>query len=152
MKTRASRNRWIMAGALIAAAAGFAVIAGARIGDNLVYYWSPSQLRGAGDKAYGVTIRLGGMVVKNSVTPVSGSSGLEFNVTDGKATVHVRSRGVPPQMFREGIGVVVEGTMNRGGWFESNRLMVSHNNEYRAPKHDAVDTEKLIRSTKGLDD
>ena len=42
---------------------------------------------------------------------VTGASELEFDVSDGKAVVHVRSSGVPPQMFREGIGVVVEGTM-----------------------------------------
>jgi cytochrome c-type biogenesis protein CcmE len=146
-----ARNRWIMAAALLVAVAGFAMIAGARIGNNLVYYWSPSQLRGAGEKAYGATIRLGGMVARDSVSAAGGPSALEFDVTDGRATVHVRSHGVPPQMFREGIGVVVEGTMNHGGWFESSRLMVSHNNEYRAPKHGEADAEKLIRSTKGLD-
>ncbi len=65
--------------------------------------------------------------------------------------MHVRSNGIPPQMFREGIGVVVEGTMVPGGWFQSDRLMVSHNNEYRAPKNDeAVDAKELIRTTDGV--
>ena len=60
------------------------------------------------------------------------SPALEFDVKDATGIVHVKSTGVPPQMFRENIGVVVEGTMTRGGYFQSNRLMVSHNNEYRA--------------------
>ena len=48
--------------------------------------------------------------------------------------MHVQcTKSVPPQMFREGIGVVVEGTMTQAGHFESQRLMVSHDNEYRAP-------------------
>src|SRR5437764_1356908 len=72
--------------------------------------------------------------------------------TDRLAIVHVKSNGVPPQMFRVGIGVVVEGTMTRGGYFQSDRLMVSHNNEYRAPKAgEQIDTKKLIKSTKGVE-
>lgn len=79
-------------------------------------------------------------------------STLDFDVTDRATTVHVKSNGVPPQMFREGIGVVVEGTMMRGGYFQSDRLMVSHNNEYRAPKvGEAINAKQLIKSTKGLE-
>ena len=73
---------------------------------------------------------------------------------DANAVVHVKSSGVPPQMFRDGIGVVVEGTMTRGGSFESHRLMVSHNNEYKAPQAghpmDKQGLEKLMRTTEGL--
>ena len=77
---------------------------------------------------------------------------LDFDVTDRHTTVHVKSDGVPPQMFREGIGVVVEGTMTRAGYFQSDRLMVSHNNEYRAPKPgEQIDAKKLIKSTKGIE-
>jgi cytochrome c-type biogenesis protein CcmE len=69
--------------------------------------------------------------------------------------VHVKSTGVPPQMFRENIGVVVEGTMTRAGYFQCNRLMVSHNNEYKAPQKghpvDRKELERLMRSTEGLE-
>jgi cytochrome c-type biogenesis protein CcmE len=77
---------------------------------------------------------------------------LTFDVADGRTSVRVRTRAVPPQMFREGIGVVVEGTLNRDGLFEGARLLVSHSNEYRAP-HDGetADVRQLIRSTEGLD-
>ena len=61
----------------------------------------------------------------------------------------MRIHGVPPQMFREGIGVVVEGTMLRDGYFDGSRLMVSHNNEYRAP-HGKANAEQLIKSTEGV--
>jgi cytochrome c-type biogenesis protein CcmE len=58
-------------------------------------------------------------------------------------------------MFRENIGVVVEGTMVRGGYFQSNRLMVSHNNEYKAPEAghpvDQKELRKMIESTEGLE-
>jgi cytochrome c-type biogenesis protein CcmE len=147
----ASRTRWLAVGALLVAAAGFALITAGGIGENLVYYWGPSELHAAGDKAYGATIRLGGQVAEGSVKQGQGSQ-LEFDVVDGTQKVHVRTRSVPPQMFREGIGVVVEGTMTRAGYFESQRLLVSHGNEYRAPGDgEAVDIEKAIKSTQGLE-
>jgi cytochrome c-type biogenesis protein CcmE len=54
-------------------------------------------------------------------------------------------------MFREGIGVVVEGTMTPGNYFESTRLMVKHGNDYQVPKDGRpVDAATLMRSTEGL--
>jgi cytochrome c-type biogenesis protein CcmE len=149
------RTRIFMFAALIVAAVALSIIAGSGISQNLVYYWTPSDLHAAGGKAYGATIRLGGMVAAGSIRNVSGSSNVEFDVKDASNIVHVKSHGAPPQMFRENIGVVVEGTMVQGGWFQSERLMVSHNNQYRAPaKGHAVDRkelERLMKSADGLD-
>jgi len=147
----AMKSRWPILVALLVAASAFALIAFGRIGNNLVYYWSPSDLIHAGDKAYGASIRLGGLVAPGSLVKNATSTDVEFDVTDLKTTVHVRTHGVPPQMFREGIGVVVEGTMTRDAGFDGSRVMVSHNNEYRAPKnHDTMNAEELIKSTKGV--
>jgi cytochrome c-type biogenesis protein CcmE len=156
--TAASRRktRLFMVGAFAVAIAAFLVIAYGGISKNLVYYWTPTDLHAAGDKAYGATIRLGGMVVTHSIKRPSGVSGLEFDVKDATGIVHVKSTGVPPQMFRENVGVVVEGTMTRSGYFQCNRLMVSHNNEYRAPKGghkmSKEELQKLMQSTEGLKD
>ena len=150
------RSRIFMIAAFIVAAAAFIVIAAGGINKNLVYYWTPTDLHNAGDKAYGATIRLGGMVAPGSIKNRTGVSGLEFDVLDATGRVHVKSAGVPPQMFRENIGVVVEGTMTRNGYFESHRLMVSHNNQYKAPKSghpmDKKELEKLMKTTEGLED
>lgn len=142
--TRRKTRRFILL-AIAVAAIAFVAIAAGGINDNLVYYWTPTDLRAAGDKAYGATIRLGGMVAEGSVRQRIGTSGVEFDVKDANAIVHVKSSGVPPQMFRGGIGVVVEGTMSRNGWFESHRLMVSHNNEYRAPTAGHPVDEKAMK-------
>lgn len=150
------RTRLFMLGAFVVAAIAFAVIATSGINQNLIYYWTPADLHKAGDKAYGATIRLGGMVAPGSIKSQTGSSAVEFDVKDATDVVHVKSSGAPPQMFRENIGVVVEGTMVRGGYFKSDRLMVSHNNQYRAPKAghpvDKQELEKLMKSTEGLKD
>jgi len=146
------RTKWFAIAALAVAAGAFLVITAGGIGQNLVYYWGPTELRAAGDKAVGATIRLGGMVARESIRYGEGVSGLEFDVVDGRHAVHVKSQGVPPQMFREGIGVVVEGTMTRAGHFECRRLMVSHDNEYRAPGDPLrADVQQLMRTTKGLE-
>src|SRR5688500_9434278 len=147
-------RRWFAVGAVaVAVAALFAITAGG-IGQNLVYYWGPTELRAAGDKAVGATIRLGGLVKKGSLVRQTNGSTLEFDVIDRPGgTVHVVTHSVPPQMFREGIGVVVEGTMTPAGHFESRRLMVSHSNEYRAPDDPSrADTQELMRTTEGLKD
>lgn len=144
------RNRWFALGALAVAAVAFLIITLGGIGENLVYYWGPSEVHAAGDKAVGASIRLGGQVAANSIKELGGAS-LEFDVTDGSQIVHVRSAGVPPQMFREGIGVVVEGTMTRSGYFESQRLMVSHGNEYQAPTEGKpASVQELMKTTEGL--
>lgn len=146
---RARSNRWFLAGALAVAGLAFLLITAGGIGSNLVYYWGPTEVMAAGPKAVGATIRLGGLVAPGSVQRSEGS-GLRFDVTDGKHKVHVQSRGVPPQMFRERIGVVVEGTMTKDGYFDCHRLMVSHSNEYRAPddkdQAEKLDMRKLMRS------
>jgi cytochrome c-type biogenesis protein CcmE len=137
MKT-SSRNRLIALAALLVAGAALGFIAFGNIGKNLVYYWSPSEMLGRGENAYGATVRLGGIVQPGSIAWDARHTRLTFKVADSHApdaaAVVVSSTEVPPQMFREGIGVVVEGTYSRSGVFTSNRLMVKHSNEYRAPK------------------
>ena len=148
------KTRLFMIGAFVVAGIAFAIIAASGINDNLVYYWTPTDLQANGQKAYGATIRLGGMVAPGSIRKLGGSA-VEFDVHDSAAKVHVRTNTVPPQMFRENIGVVVEGTMVRGGYFESSRLMVSHDNEYKAPEAghpvDQKQLRKMIESTEGLE-
>jgi cytochrome c-type biogenesis protein CcmE len=132
-----------LAGALL-----YLVVGG--IGQNLVYYWGPTEVLAAGPKAQGASIRLGGLVEKGSIVKGDGSN-LRFTVTDGKKSVPVRCTSVPPQMFREGIGVVVEGTVAADNVFEAHRLMVSHGNEYRAPDDPlAVQLKKSMESTKDV--
>lgn len=134
----AVRNRLIAIAALAVAGGGLAFIAFGNLGQNLVFYWSPGEMLAKGDFAYGPTIRLGGLVKAGSIQWDAQHTRLQFRIADGKdpnaPSVLVSSSEVPPQMFREGIGVVVEGTFNKSQVFTSNRLMVNHSNEYRPPK------------------
>jgi len=141
-----SQKRWFLAAAVGVAALALGVLAVGGIGQNLVYYWGPTEVKAAGDKAYGATIRLGGLVALGSLRRTEGVSGLEFDVIDRQGQcLHVKGTAMPPQMFREKIGVVVEGTMTRAGHFESRRLMVSHDNEYRVPGDGKVVDDKQFK-------
>lgn len=136
--TSVTRNRLIALGALLVAGAALAFIAFGNIGKNLVFYWTPGEMLAQGSKAYGPTIRLGGVVQPGSLRWDAGRTHLTFRVADsdkqGAPSVQVVSSETPPQMFRERIGVVVEGTFDRSQTFTSSRLMVNHSNEYRPPK------------------
>ncbi|MGH9379020.1 MAG: cytochrome c maturation protein CcmE [Thermoanaerobaculia bacterium] len=139
------RRRLLVVGALVVAGGVLAFLAFGGIGENLVYYWTPSELLAAGDKGRGASVRLGGQVVAGSIAHDPDGGTLRFAVTDGEATVPIVARAVPPAMFREGIGVVVEGRLGTGGAFETSRLMVKHDNEYRAPgEGEEPDMERLV--------
>lgn len=142
-----SKRRLLFALGIASIAAVLIFLAVGGIGENLVYYWSPSELSSAGEEAYEATVRLGGLVAPGTVE--RGSDGLElrFSVTDGEQHVPVHARTVPPAMFREGIGVVVEGRMGRDGVFETKRLMVKHDNQYQPPTEgDERSMEELVQS------
>jgi cytochrome c-type biogenesis protein CcmE len=95
---------------------------------------------------------LGGLVADGSIRRGPGASGVEFDVVDRKgALTHVKCSGVPPQMFRERIGVVVEGTLSRAGHFEGHRLMVSTAAVPRARGGEKVDVKAMMRTTEGLE-
>jgi cytochrome c-type biogenesis protein CcmE len=138
----ASKKKWqgplLALGALVVAGGALAFIAFGNLSDNLVYYWSPSDMLAKGTAAYGPTIRLGGLVVAKSIEWNPGHTALTFKVADSAEptakVISVACEEVPPQMFREGIGVVVEGTYDSSHVFKSSRLMVNHSNEYRPPK------------------
>ncbi len=123
-----------LAAALVVVLGGLGYLLYGGIGENLVYFLTPKELLARGERAYDAPIRLGGMVVPGSVQWDPQAVDLRFRLTDGTAEVGVHSRGAPPQMFRDSIGVVVEGTYGRDGVFQSKNLMVKHSNEYRPPK------------------
>jgi len=146
------RHRLLALGAIVIAAAAFGFLALGGLGKSLVYYWSPSELRAHGGRAEGATIRLGGLVAPGSIETGAGGLGLRFKMTDGTETVTVSTHAVPPAMFREGIGVVVEGAMQADGTFETDRLMIKHDNSYQAPgKDDARSVKELAKTLEPLE-
>lgn len=124
---------------------GFGYLIYGGLGNNLVYFLTPSELLAKRDSVVDKPVRLGGQVVPGSVKWDAAALDLQFMLQDGKDNVKVHATKAPPQMFREGQGVVVEGRLNRAGTFEAANLMVKHSNEYRAP-HDAQKPEEIYKT------
>ena len=127
------RSALVVGVVIIVAAFGFLLYGG--IDKNVVFFLTPNELLARGTAAYDVPIRLGGLVQPGSVKWDADKLDLRFVVMDsGGQSVNVHSSGAPPQMFRDGMGVVVEGRYHRDGVFNSTNLIVKHSNEYRPPK------------------
>lgn len=126
-------RRFTIIGALIAVAA-FAYFMIGGVKQNIVFFLTPTELLAKGPEAVNVPVRLGGMVKANSVEWDAEKLDLRFIITDGARDVPVRAVGAPPQMFRAGIGVIVEGRYAEAGTFQATNLMVKHSNEYKPPK------------------
>ena len=121
------RYRWFLVAGLglVAVLTGFLI---ANIGDDLVYYQTPSEVRADTARVDGGRFRLGGQVVPGTI--IADDDGVQFEVTDGIATVPVDHEGAPQQLFREGIGVVVEGIWD-GDTFHSDSMIIKHDEQYR---------------------
>jgi len=100
---------------------------------NVVYFLTPKELLAKGAEGYDKPLRLGGQVKPGSVVWDEQKLDLRFAVTDGAGEIKVHSKGAPPQMFKDGQGVVVEGRYGHDGVFKSTSVMVKHSNEYKAP-------------------
>lgn len=127
------KKSWIIGGGVIIVAV-FAWLLFGGLEKNVVFFLTPKELLAKGPDGVGVPVRLGGQVKPGSMQWDAKTLDLRFTVTDGVKDIAVRSTGSPPQMFREGMGVVVEGRVVPGGLFQATNLMVKHSNEYRAPK------------------
>lgn len=133
MKKRGMRIGALIGTVLVLSAFGYLVYGG--IGENIVYFLTPEELLEKGEAAYDAPVRLGGMVVPGSVVWNAEAIDLRFVMKGvGAETITVHARKAPPQMFREDMGVIVEGKLTRAGIFEASTLMVKHSNEYSAPK------------------
>ena len=127
------KKKWIIAGAAaIVAVFGWLLFGGLQ--KNVVFFLTPQELMAKGAESVGKPVRLGGLVKPGSVQWNAETLDLRFTVTDGTKEVLVHSTGAPPQMFRDGMGVIVEGRVGSAGVFEATGLMVKHSEEYRAPK------------------
>jgi len=142
------KKSWIIAGAAVLVAV-FAWMLFGGLEKNVVFFLTPKELMAKGRDGVGVPVRLGGQVKPGSMSWDAKTLDLRFTVTDGAKEIPVHSTGAPPQMFRDGMGVVVEGKVGQGGVFQATNLMVKHSNEYRAPKPGEEAHEKYKTLIKG---
>lgn len=126
---RRQRLFWIAGAMLAAALLAYALIRA--FNDNLVFFYTPTQLLNH-EVPSGRAYRLGGMVSEGSLKREPGTLNISFTVTDTKHTVPVRYSGVVPDLFKEGKGVVAEGRYENGTFIAS-EILAKHDENYMPP-------------------
>ncbi len=128
--TRKKRLLWLLAISLVATAIGFSMIK--VFNENLVFFYTPKQILDGktpiGQKSY----RLGGMVKKGSVQRDPDSLKVQFVVEDNQRSVLVVFTGILPDLFKEGTGVVADGSWD-GQVFTATEVLAKHDEQYMPP-------------------
>jgi len=120
---------------VIAAAAVLAAVLLAMWGlrSRAAYFYTPPEIA-AGKAAVGQPVRLGGMVEKGSIQRLPDGVTIRFTVGDSSAHVPVVYRGIVPDLFREGSGVVAEGQLAKDGTFVADNILAKHDERYMPPE------------------
>ena len=125
--TRKGRRLALIAVALgvVAAAVGLALYA---LDDSIVFFYSPSEVLQKNVQA-GARLRVGGLVEPGSVVKTADDK-LDFSITDGVRQIKVSFEGLPPDLFREGQGVVAEGVLEAPGELRAETILAKHDERY----------------------
>lgn len=120
---------------LLAVVAVLAAVVLAMVGlrQQASYFYAPSDVARDGVPS-GREVRLGGMVAKGSIHRERDGVTIRFTVTDGLKSVPVLFRGIAPDLFREGSGVVAEGMFRPDGLFVADNLLAKHDERYMPPQ------------------
>lgn len=130
MTRRQRRGALILAAlAVLGLAVGLVLVA---LRDTIVFFYTPSDIAERELQA-GQRFRLGGLVLAGSVERGQGTD-VRFVVTDTKKTIPVTYRGVLPDLFREGQGVVAEGKLESSGVFHADAVLAKHDETYMPPE------------------
>ncbi len=125
-RKRKRRLVYVVAGLACVVAIGLLLFGGLR--SNIVYFRTVSEAVEENDDG---RFRLAGEVVAGTI--IETDDGVQFDVTDGEATVTVVNRGDPPGLFGDEVPIVAEGHWGEGTTFESDRILVRHDNQYQPP-------------------
>ena len=122
-------QRLVLLAVAMVALIGAALIAAWALRSQASYFYVPSEIV-AKPPEVGQAVRLGGMVEKGSMRNAADGVTVDFVVHDGKARVPVRFRGITPDLFVEGSGVVAEGRLAPDGRFLADNLLAKHDENY----------------------
>jgi cytochrome c-type biogenesis protein CcmE len=131
MKPRQKRFALIAVGVI--ALAGAATLVLTAFEDNMVFFFTPSQVASR-EAPQGRTFRIGGMVEEGSLQRGDDGTSVKFVVTDTAHKIPVTYTGALPDLFKEGKGVVAQGKLNDGGVFAASEVLAKHDENYMPPE------------------
>ena len=133
MRVKPKHQRLVLVVLAAAAMIGAVLLAMWGLQDRAAYFVTPSDIaanKASADKA----MRLGGMVVKGSLKRDPDGVTVRFTVSDQKAETPVVFRGITPDLFKEGSGVVAEGRLDPNGLFVADNILAKHDERYMPPQ------------------
>ena len=142
---RPKHQRLVLVILAIAAVLGAVLLAMWGLKDRAAYFYTPADVAG-GKAADGKAMRLGGMVQKGSVQRDPDGVTTRFTVEDGDARVPVVFKGIVPDLFREGSGVVAEGRLE-GRTFVADNILAKHDERYMPPQMGNQAAEHAVGET-----
>ena len=154
MKPRTRRFAWIVGGLAVLGVAAALVLNAFQ--SNLVFFFTPTQVA-AQEAPQGRPFRIGGLVVAGSLARDPNSLTVRFRVTDTAQTIPVAYTGLLPDLFKEGKGVVAQGTLGPDGVFRASEVLAKHDENYMPPEakaavdqaHKGMTMKSLREDTKG---
>jgi len=147
MKPRHKRMAFVAGGLAGIALAAFLILNA--MDGNMTYFFSPTEVA-TGQIPEHKTIRLGGLVVQDSLKREDDGLTVHFLVTDNAETVAVVYTGILPDLFQEGQGVVAQGRMDDTGVFLANEVLAKHDETYMPPEvAEALENAKKAQSNSG---
>jgi len=137
MKPR--HKRFVLIGVGVAGLALSATLVLSAFQKNLVFFFTPSQVA-ANEAPVGKSFRIGGLVEKGSVKREADGVTVQFVVTDTAKSLPVLYKGILPDLFREGKGVVTQGRLGPDGLFRAEEVLAKHDENYMPPAaQEAID-------------
>ena len=133
MMVRPKHQRLVLIILAAAALLGAVLLAMWGLQDRAAYFVTPSDIA-AGKTTPDKAMRLGGMVEKGTLKRDTDGLTIRFTVSDTKARTQVVYRGIAPDLFREGSGVVAEGRLDPNGLFVADTILAKHDERYMPPQ------------------
>ena len=133
MTVKPKHQRLVLIVLAASAIVGAVLLAMWGLQDRAAYFVTPSDIA-AGKVQRDKPMRLGGMVVSGSLKRDPDGLTVRFAVSDTRASIPVLFRGITPDLFREGSGVVAEGRLDAGGLFIADNILAKHDERYMPPQ------------------
>ena len=132
MLTKKVKSRIFFLSALVVLAALVIFVILRSLEENVVYFFSPTEIYNKANISFDKKIRIGGLVKKNSVS--KNDTSINFIITDLKKEIVVSYNGIVPNLFSEGKGVVAEGKLKDKKYFIADKILAKHDENYMPPE------------------
>lgn len=138
MNARRKQRLIVVSGVILLVASAVAVMV-TSLGDNIDAFYTPSEIINGKDKTgkmpvLGQRIRIGGMVVPGSVSRDTDTLAVSFDLVDLGPKVTVQYKGILPDLFREGQGIVATGVLQGASTIVAHEVLAKHDEEYMPPE------------------